>query len=607
MAVENPAELLSFLNSLPSADAVRAELEKRAGGRFKTIFPDEGPYRRELYAKHLEFFRLGSIHRERLFLKANRVGGPQPHDEPVLTPNGFVPMGSLSVGDEVIAGDGSATKVEAVFDQGEQQVYKFTFSDGSWTRCTADHHWSVRPIRLGHSKNGRPTQHRLMSTSELMSEIAAGRRFALPPRPIATLSPRTSLPVDPYLLGLLLGDGYIAGDETSITSVDQEIVDYCRRIAPQYGCELHGGERGSITYNFSTTLKRGGRWFNLLSDMLRNLGVRVLGEVKRVPLQYLLAGEEDRRSVLAGLMDTDGWCGKANGARQFYSASQGLCEDVAWLARSLGIEASIRMKYGAQPEKHLVSCWIAHLSVSNDTVFRLTRKREREKKPVSQRGVLIESIVADGSDECRCIRVEHPEHLYLTRGFIPTHNTRAGAYETTCHATGRYPHWWEGRRFKQKTDIWVVGETAETTRDILQLELLGPPGQPHMQGTGMLPADSIYHKTAGKVTDSVGQLYVRHVTGDISTIGFKSFSEGRQNFQGTQKNLVWLDEECPDDVYEECMLRTMETDPFSQGAFEGGILMLTFTPLQGLTPLVVSFLEDRALDEVRQENLDARG
>lgn len=199
----------------------------------------------------------------------------------------------------------------------------------------------------------------------------------------------------------------------------------------------------------------------------------------------------------------------------------------------------------------------------------------------------------------------HRERLMLAANRVG--KTRAGAFETTCHATGRYPHWWEGRRFKQKTDIWVVGETADTTRDILQLELLGPPGQPQMQGTGMLPADSIYHTVGGKVTDSIGTIYVRHVTGDISTIGFKGFSEGRPKFQGTQKNLVWLDEECPADVYEECLLRTMETDPFNLTGFEGGVLMLTFTPLLGLTPLVASFLEDKALEEVQKERMEVLG
>lgn len=194
---------------------------------------------------------------------------------------------------------------------------------------------------------------------------------------------------------------------------------------------------------------------------------------------------------------------------------------------------------------------------------------------------------------------EHRERLFLKANRVG--GTRAGAYETTCHATGRYPDWWPGRRFKNKTDIWVAGETAETTRDILQQELLGPPGQSHLQGTAMLPADTIYHTVAGRVVNSVGMVYVRHVTGDISTIGFKSFSEGRANFQGTQKNLCWVDEECPADVYEELLLRTMETDPFGQGSFEGGIVMLTFTPLLGLTPLVQSFLENLSLEEIQKQ------
>ena len=189
---------------------------------------------------------------------------------------------------------------------------------------------------------------------------------------------------------------------------------------------------------------------------------------------------------------------------------------------------------------------------------------------------------------------EYRERLFLKANRVG--GTMLGAYEVTAHATGRYPHWWNGRRFKTAVNCWVAGDTAETTRNILQLELLGPPGQPHLQGTTMLPVDSIYHVTPGRITNAVSMIYVRHVSGDLSTIEFKSFDQGRRSFQGTQKHVVWLDEECPDDVYAECLLRTMET-----GEFLGGCILLTFTPLLGLTPLVASFLEDKALEDVQTE------
>lgn len=190
----------------------------------------------------------------------------------------------------------------------------------------------------------------------------------------------------------------------------------------------------------------------------------------------------------------------------------------------------------------------------------------------------------------------HRERLFLKAN--RTGGTVLGAYEVTAHATGRYPHWWDGRRFKGAANCWVAGDTAETTRNILQMELLGPPGQPHLQGSAMLPADAIYHTTPGRISNAVGVVYVRHISGDLSTIEFKSFDQRRQSFQGTQKHVIWLDEECPDDIYGECLMRTAET-----GEFEGGIVLLTFTPLLGLTALVASFLEDRALEDIARERL----
>ena len=188
------------------------------------------------------------------------------------------------------------------------------------------------------------------------------------------------------------------------------------------------------------------------------------------------------------------------------------------------------------------------------------------------------------------------ERLFLKANRVG--GTVLGAFETVAHATGLYPTWWEGRRFKTANNWWVAGDTAETTRNILQLELLGPPGQPHLQGTGMIPVDVLYHTTPGRITNAVGTIYVRHTSGDLSTIEFKAYDQGRRSFQGTQKHGIWVDEECPDEVYEECLLRTMET-----GEFGGGIVMLTFTPLLGLTVLVASFLEDKALEDVAKERL----
>lgn len=153
----------------------------------------------------------------------------------------------------------------------------------------------------------------------------------------------------------------------------------------------------------------------------------------------------------------------------------------------------------------------------------------------------------------------------------------AGAFEVACHATGKYPKWWTGRRFDKPVEIWVAGKDKTTTRDTIQVALLGPLGSP---GTGMIPAADI-RRTASMqgVPSGVELAWVTHVSGGVSTIGFKSYDRGVDSFFGTARDVVWLDEECPEDVYGECLLRTMTTN---------GIMITTFTPKKGLTPLVLS-------------------
>lgn len=164
-----------------------------------------------------------------------------------------------------------------------------------------------------------------------------------------------------------------------------------------------------------------------------------------------------------------------------------------------------------------------------------------------------------------------------------------GGYATVCHLTGRYPDWWPGRRFDGPIQAWCAGDTMETTRDIQQFKLLGPP---HAWGTGVMPGEDIGEiRLRRGVENAVASVRVRHQSGGWSTLGFKSYDQGRRNFQGTERHVIWLDEECPLPVYEECITRTMATP-----RFEGGLVMLTFTPLKGLSPVVLHFLPSGRLE-----------
>lgn len=156
-----------------------------------------------------------------------------------------------------------------------------------------------------------------------------------------------------------------------------------------------------------------------------------------------------------------------------------------------------------------------------------------------------------------------------------------GGYETALHLTGRYPEWWEGRRFSHPIEAWAAGDTTETTRDIVQSTLMGPLDQ---LGTGLIPGVDIIGEPSRRsgVTGAFDTARIRHVSGGISLLGFKSYDQGRKKFQGTAKHLAWLDEEPPPDVFDECMLRLMTTD---------GLMLCTFTPLSGVTDITLRYMQ----------------
>jgi phage terminase large subunit-like protein len=159
-----------------------------------------------------------------------------------------------------------------------------------------------------------------------------------------------------------------------------------------------------------------------------------------------------------------------------------------------------------------------------------------------------------------------------------------GGYEVTLHLTGRYPDWWEGAIFDAPIRCWVAGDTGKTVREILQEKLLGPWGR---FGTGLIPADDIVRFTPKSgVAEAVDTLWVKHYDEDGNYDGdskliFKSYDQKRESFQGTEQDVIWLDEEADEAIRGECILRLMTTN---------GLLIETFTPLRGITKIVMQYL-----------------
>lgn len=165
-----------------------------------------------------------------------------------------------------------------------------------------------------------------------------------------------------------------------------------------------------------------------------------------------------------------------------------------------------------------------------------------------------------------------------------------------CHLTGRYPDWWEGRRFHCPVDVWAAGKRAQDTRDIVQLELLGKWGQ---FGTGMIHADALISwSRKDRPARAVDSAFVQHVTGGVSTLGLKSYAEGPDAFAGTSRHVIWTDEEPDIETYVEANMRTM----IVPGCPTGGLVMVTFTPLDGWSDVVEAFMGARREDLDRQDS-----
>lgn len=176
--------------------------------------------------------------------------------------------------------------------------------------------------------------------------------------------------------------------------------------------------------------------------------------------------------------------------------------------------------------------------------------------------------------------------------------TRAGGAEWAMHLTGRYPDWWVGKVFDRPVRLWAAGVTGEGTRDNPQRVLVGPPQQQAAWGTGMIPADAIAGMVMGRsVPGAIDSVVVRHGGGgDVqapeSVLSFKSYEKGREKWQGETLHGVWFDEEPPLDIYSEGLTRTNATD---------GITIVTFTPLLGMSDVVLRFLSAGEVERIGKE------
>ena len=366
------------------------------------------------------------------------LGKAQPMDAKILTPAGWTVMGNLSPGDEVISVDGTPTKVIGVFPQGEKEIFRVSFSDGTSTECCKEHLWLTQ-THLDRNNKRRKCADLGVPKVRSLEEIKETLRYrGMKNHAIPMVSPvqfeASQVPIDPYVMGALIGDGSLTTRNVKFTSVDQDIIDRVRSSLPEcLTLTRHastGGEgQKAPTYGIIREDTSHGK--NSLLTSIKQFGLHgTKSTTKFVPDAYKFNSVDVRLAILQGLMDTDGYVCKKGVTVQFSSSSKRLANDVQFLVQSLGGTATIKSKIPAYKNKHGVKVngaihYTVHMRMPAEIMpFSIKRKTERvrpKSKYVPTR--YITAIEPVGVKEAQCIMVDHAKHLYVTDSFVVTHNT----------------------------------------------------------------------------------------------------------------------------------------------------------------------------------------
>jgi phosphate starvation-inducible PhoH-like protein len=417
-------------------------------------------------------------------------GRAQPLATPVLTPGGFRPIGSLRVGDLVTGADGRPTPVLGVYPQGRKEVFRLRAQDGSSTLCCGEHLWRV----FTPDDRGRGTPGRVLETRELAGSLRRchQHRYELPLLSAPALFEPQAVPLDPYALGLLLGDGCLTAKTTpSFTTSDPELAAALE--ASLDGIKLQ--KKGEYDY----VLRHGGRGgvvvANPVTAALRELELAgTYSHTKFVPEPYLQNEPAVRVALLQGLLDSDGGPVAQAGRAcriQYTTCSERLRDDVVFLVRSLGGVAYWRRRAAAgrapgrvrgQAVGYRRDAFVMDIRLpATVEPFRLRRKREIYARHGGGRPMrFVDSIEPAGEAETVCIQVAAADSLYVTDDFLVTHNTLNDSFVILDEAQNTSPE--QMQMFLTRLGF---GSKVVVTGDVTQVDL------PREQASGLIQVQEI--------------------------------------------------------------------------------------------------------------------
>ena len=404
-------------------------------------------------------------------------GRAEPMTSLIPTPTGPRKMGGLKVGDLVLGSDGQPTAITGVFPQGMIPVADVHFSDGSVVRCSKNHLWNTRTQSQRTKNMGYSTK----TTTEIQQTLKnkhGHKNHEIPLVSSPVMIESKNIPMNPYVLGCLLGDGSISCGSIGFSTADPEMIQLIEhRLAHSMKIVKNISSKTGYDYTLS---KNDGQTKNTMKRILIDLGLWGLTAVdKHIPFVYMQNDENVRLEILQGLMDTDGsiFYHKSGKTRvQFYSISEKLAGDVKWLVESLGGVAYSRVKntlkngthnsgFGHNYDLNVVDIVLP----SSINPFKLSRKRDLFNPSSALR--FITDVIDVGEEECQCISVAADDSLYLTNNFIVTHNTFHNAYIIFDESQNTTPN-------QMKMALTRIGEGSKmvVTGDLAQADRLSNNG-----------------------------------------------------------------------------------------------------------------------------------
>ncbi len=497
---------------------------------------------------------IDSTHSFNLLFAGNQLGKDQPINSTIPTPGGMKKLRDLKIGDKVFDRNGRECNIIGIPFDGYNDIYRVTFNDGTYLDCGPNHEW----IAKGPEERFRKTNadYGKWKTFETKKIISHGQYKPSPKSNKTKYSIPITLPVarkakylfDPYLVGLLIGDGSYSNGSVTIASVDDEIINY---VQDKYFAR----KAGDCSYRLVG-----------LKKITNAIGLIDSGIDKKIPTDYMKGSIDQRLSLLQGLMDTDGTVDK-NGICEFYTISPTLNNQVMSLAHSLGMWASSKIKPSGYKNKDgdyvkCHDCYRIRIK-SKAPLFRLKRKLDRQvwtDRYKHER--VIDKIEHIGHGRTKCISVDSEDHSYLaSENYIVTHNSTSNALKCVTWATS--PDLWPSLWDSKPLSFWYMYPDAKTATSEITTKWVNE----------FLPR--------GEYKDHpVYGWRFRRQQGHITSIEFNSgvtifikyYSMGATALQGASLYALFADEEIPWELVGEIRLRLIA---------KGGYFHLVCTPTLG--------------------------